>query len=100
MGKLFYTPPLPTAHSSLPFSLILDGFRGASSARRRGSGRGRGFGGRRSCGRLRFADAQRGADFGLNLVAHRRVVAESVLGVMAPLAEPVALVRRRRSDHV
>src|SRR5262249_41758450 len=93
MGKLFYTPPLPTAHSPLPFSLILDGFRGAASARRRGSGRGRGFSGRRSGGRLRVANAQRGADFGLDLVAHRGVAAERVLSVVAPLAQPLALVR-------
>src|SRR5262245_4421660 len=91
--KLFYTPSLPIAHSPFPLSLILDGFRGAASTRRRGSGRKQGFGGRRSCGRLRFADAQRGADFGLNLVAHRRVVAERVLSVVAPLAQPLALVR-------
>src|SRR6266540_951630 len=93
MEKLFYTLPLPTAHSPLPFSLILDGFRGAAPARRRGGRRGRGFGGRRSCGRLRFADAQRGADFGLNFVAPRWVVAERVLSVVAPLAQPLALVR-------
>src|SRR5262245_32768482 len=100
MERLFYTLPLPTAHSPLPFSLILDGFRGAAPARRRGSGSGCGFGGRRSCGRLRFADAQRGADFGLDLVAQRGVVAERVLGVVAPLAQPLALVRVPRAGLV
>src|SRR5262245_9871381 len=100
MEKSFYTLPLPTAHSPLPFSLILDGFRGAAPARRRGRGRGRGFAGRRSCGRLRFAAAQRGADFGLDLVAQRGVVAERVLGVVAPLAQPLALVRVPRAGLV
>src|SRR5262247_1462850 len=100
MEKSFYTLPLPTAHSPLPFSLILDGFRGAAPARRRWRGRGRGFGGGRSGGRLRFADAQRGADFGLDLVAHRGIVAERVLRVVAPLAQPFALVREPRAGLV
>src|SRR5262245_3472524 len=89
---------LPGPHSPLPFSLLLDGLCGAAPARRRG--RRRGFGSRRRGGRLGFADAQRGSDFGLDLVAHRGVVAERVLSVIAPLAQPLALVREPRAGLV
>src|SRR5262245_11882581 len=78
------------------FYLLLNRFRGAAPASRRWSGRRRGFGG----GRLRFADTQRGADFGLDLVAHRGVVAERVLSVVASLAQPLALVREPRAGLV
>src|SRR5687767_5836274 len=85
----------------IPLFLVFDRFRGASPARRRRSWRRRGFGRRRrSSGRLKFADAQRGAEFGLDLVAHRRVFAERVLSVVAPLTQALALVREPRAGLV
>src|SRR5882672_3300156 len=78
--------------------LLLNRFRGAASARRRGSGSS--FSGCRAGGRLRFADPQGGADFGLDPVSHRRVVAERVLRVVAPLPQPLALVREPRAGLV